>query len=251
MKLGVFGVLFLALASLAAQERVRPAQALQPELTLEQFEILRHMSLVTLDDGTGNPVRTLRITGLNVQIVNGTGATASANGAGNLIVGYNEPGSPAGDVRTGSHNIVTGTLSSFASHGGIVAGYDNRILAPFASVTGGQLNRASGFVSSVSGGQANRAEGPVSSVAGGCQNVAIGYTSKVCGGIFNEAQGADSTIAGGISNVVRYNCQGGSISGGRGNAVEEFAHFATVSGGKDRVALDIDDWTAGSLYEGQ
>src|ERR1700752_1303410 len=111
-------------ASLASLAFVRPAPAGQAErirlLTAEQAEILSHMRLVTLDDGTGNPKKTLRIFGINVQIVNGTGSTETATGVGNLIVGYNEAGSQSGDVRTGSHNIVTGRLSSFSSYGGVV-----------------------------------------------------------------------------------------------------------------------------------
>src|SRR5262245_48136418 len=51
------------------------------------------------------------ITGANLRIVNGLGSTETTNGLGNLIIGYNElrndPGSA--DVRTGSHNIVTGS----------------------------------------------------------------------------------------------------------------------------------------------
>ena len=35
----------------------------------------KHLSLVDVDDGQGKKVRTLRITGVNVQIVNGLGAT--------------------------------------------------------------------------------------------------------------------------------------------------------------------------------
>ena len=63
--------------------------------------------------------RTLRVSGVNLQIVSGAGATdGPVNGLGNLIVGYNEdeaanscgPGGcvnrPA--VRTGSHNLVVG-----------------------------------------------------------------------------------------------------------------------------------------------
>src|SRR5262245_41212234 len=50
--------------------------------------------------------QTVRVTGADLQIVNGTGTTASANGTGNLIVGYNDfdPDEPAD--RTGSHNLV-------------------------------------------------------------------------------------------------------------------------------------------------
>ena len=43
-------------------------------------------------------------TGVNVQIVNGMTSTATDNGAGNLVIGYNEsPGNQAG-----SHNLLIG-----------------------------------------------------------------------------------------------------------------------------------------------
>ena len=63
----------------------------------------------------------LRLSGANLCIVNGLGATDSMNGLGNLIVGYqelrnasviNDPGPGGGpDVRTGSHNIVVGYIA--------------------------------------------------------------------------------------------------------------------------------------------
>jgi hypothetical protein len=45
------------------------------------------------------------ITGANLRIVNGLGTTDTANGLGNLIVGYNEPRGFQPEVRTGSHNV--------------------------------------------------------------------------------------------------------------------------------------------------
>ena len=44
-------------------------------LTPEQSEILSHMEIVYLQDGQGGQAKTIRITGVNVQIVNGLGAT--------------------------------------------------------------------------------------------------------------------------------------------------------------------------------
>ena len=48
------------------------------------------------------------ITGTNLRIVNGLGATETSNGLGNLIVGYNEERTFPGAIntRTGSHNAV-------------------------------------------------------------------------------------------------------------------------------------------------
>ena len=43
---------------------------------------------------------TIQISGANLQLVNGSGSTETLNGAGNLVIGYDEmPG-----TQTGSHN---------------------------------------------------------------------------------------------------------------------------------------------------
>ena len=103
-------------------------------LTPEQAEILSHQSIVYLDDGQGGTVKTLRISRINVQVVNGLDATngypadpdsidtldTRTNGLGNLIVGYNELGTPGEDNRTGSHNLVVGHGNSYSSFGGWV-----------------------------------------------------------------------------------------------------------------------------------
>ncbi|HCG28775.1 MAG TPA: hypothetical protein DEU95_03285, partial [Chloroflexi bacterium] len=84
--------------------------------------------LSTANDGTA------LFSGCNVQIINGQGSTATVNGKGNLIVGYNEDN---GDTRTGSHNVVVGSSHTYSSYGGLVAGYDNIISGDYASVSGG------------------------------------------------------------------------------------------------------------------
>ena len=146
-------------------------------LTAEQEEILNHLEIVYLDDGQGGTVKTIQLSGANLRIVNGLGATngypdnpdavdsniTMTNGLGNLIVGYNEPGNPLGDNRTGSHNIVVGHGNSFESFGGFVGTRDNTISGAFASITGGRANRAVGNHSSVSGGRQNHASGSHSS----------------------------------------------------------------------------------------
>ena len=157
---------------------------------------------------------TLRFSHMNVQIVNGRGDTASANGLGNLIVGYNA--NRNGFSRAGSHNLVVGDDHGYSSYGGLVAGSTNRIQGPYASVTGGDgniaegiessvsgglFNIASGFGSSVSGGNDNEARGPRASVTGGAGNVASGDRSTVNGGTLNTASGFIASVVGGRSNV--------------------------------------------------
>ena len=51
------------------------SQQLRPTLTPEQAEILSHLSIVYLDDGQGSTTKTIRISDVNVQIVNGLGVT--------------------------------------------------------------------------------------------------------------------------------------------------------------------------------
>ena len=133
-------------------------------LTPEQEEILGHMSIEELPvDNEGNTAKTIRFTGVNVQIVNGLGATngfpdappsldpaeTTTNGLGNLIVGYNEeralasvhcamvPDSPlCQDIRTGSHNIVVGAAHNYSSFGGLAVGMRNTVSAAYSSVSG-------------------------------------------------------------------------------------------------------------------
>jgi hypothetical protein len=117
----------------------------------------------------------LFITGANLHICNGLGNTETTNGLGNLVIGYNETRGD-GDDRTGSHNLVVGQQQNFSSFGGFVAGLDNNILGPYASVTGGTGNTATGRGSWIGGGQDNTANAPSDAVSGG-QNSAVGGES--------------------------------------------------------------------------
>ncbi len=121
------------------------------------------------------------ITGANLNIRNGLGATSEQNGLGNLVIGYNESSIIAED-RTGSHNLVVGPLHTYSSYGGLVAGYQNALTKGYASVTGGRGNTASGYYASVCGGGLNSAAGSGSSVGGGSNNTAFGAFGSVSGG---------------------------------------------------------------------
>jgi hypothetical protein len=59
-------------------------------LTAEQQEILSHLSIVNLPDGRGGAAKTIRLSGVNLQVVNGQDATETTNALGNLLVGYQE-----------------------------------------------------------------------------------------------------------------------------------------------------------------
>jgi len=171
-------------------------------------------TLLTRFSRVGNDVF---LTGANLHVLSGTGATdAAVNGLGNLIVGYNELRG-AGDDRSGSHNIVVGRWHNYTSYGGVVVGIANTISGPYASVSGGSTNQANGPSSSVSGGNFNTASGINSSVSGGQLNQANGLTSSVSGGQGNQANGPKSS----------------------------------VSGGAGRTALADWDWVAGELFQDQ
>jgi hypothetical protein len=168
---------------------------------------------------------TVQFTGVNVQIVNGTGSTSTidANATGNLIIGYNEDNGTARGVcsassttieevclkqggtftrsLSGSHNLVLGVGNGYSQYGGMVVGLDNLISGPFGVAGGGQQNTASGFSSSVSGGASNTASGGSSSVSGGASNTASEVNSSVSGGLGNIASGSDSSVSGGLGTV--------------------------------------------------
>ena len=165
----------------------------------------------------------------NVQIVNGTGSTASTTGTGNLIVGYNADN---GDTRTGSHNIIVGDNHTYSSYGGLVPGNDNTISNAYASVSGGSGDTASGPTSSVSGGQGNQASGNNTSVSGGNGNQAIGNNASVNGGNQNVASGASSSVNGGTNNTA--SGQYSTVGGGQDNAATGLS--ATVAGGLGQTA---------------
>ena len=159
----------------------------------------------------------LIVNGCNLHIRSGGGSTdAALNGLGNLIVGYNENFYPGFD-RSGSHNVIIGRHHSYSSFGGLVAGEENNLSGPGASIVGGAENIASGRLATVSGGFQNVANGLGSSISGGFDNITSGLGSSVSGGFGNTASG----------------------------------QFATVSGGQSRAAAGDSDWAAGSLFEGQ
>jgi hypothetical protein len=222
----VAGLVLVALAALGLG-----AQQPQPlyRLTVEQAAILGHLSLVMLPDGHGGQVETIRISGVNLQLVNGVGSTYTQNGAGNLIVGYGEPAPVDFDAR-GSHNVVVGTQNSYASYGGLVAGLSNRLDAPYTTVAGGSNNVASGLFSVVCGGTDNVAGDAYTAVLGGIFNEAMYYASSIVGGELNRCEGYASAVVGGSSNVAA-------------------GQDAVVGGGLGRSAPGDQDWVAGSLFE--
>jgi hypothetical protein len=140
------------------------------------------------------------ISGTNLHVVNGMGSTDTTNALGNLIIGYNALRGGGLDVRTGSHNLVLGDANNYTFYGGMVAGSNNTISAPYASVSGGASNTASGNVASVSGGLGNMASGIYASVSGGAQNTANSFWASVSGGASNTASGQYASVSGGLNH---------------------------------------------------
>ena len=180
---------------------------------------------------------TLRLTGINLQIVSGSGSTAGTpNGLGNLIVGYDEqPLEPRVDSRAGSHNVVVGPAHSYSSYGGLIVGEGNRIAAPFASVSGGVGNGALGEWSVVSGGLGNDATGAGASVSGGISNKATGNAAAVSGGAGNLASGQSTSVSGGNQNV----------AGCESDVFCSTGEWASVSGGTQNMAFGYSSWIGG------
>ena len=128
---------------------------------------------VTIDTNPINGVvgPHILITGANVHVRSGSGFTddnisgsGTLTGLGNLIVGYNEHST---GLRTGSHNLVGGSLNSFNSVGGMVFGLRNTLSGEYAAIVSGDTNTASGMNASVLGGYGNMASGLRSTVYGG------------------------------------------------------------------------------------
>lgn len=208
-----------------------PVAIAQTGLTAEQEEILSHMSIEYLDDGVGGTVKTVRFTEVNVQVVNGLGATNGnpsdatsftqddvvTNGVGNLIVGYREDwGGGEPSLQNGSHNVVVGSRHRYSSVGCIMGGYRNESEAPYAMTLGWRAI-ASGSMSSVLGGNGNHAEAFVSVVCGGSGNSTEGNGSSILGGSSNVTTGLSAAIAGGQGNTA----ESGAILGGRFNSVTD------------------------------
>ena len=222
--LGVLGV--MSLPAWAGDPTVQQLQAqvaaLQQTVATLQKSVIPLLSVVSFD-----PAHNLvQFRGVNVQIVNGLGTTPTTNGAGNLIIGYNEDEPYARGTCTvsvqglndtyektcisdggtftrslsGSHNVVIGSGHGYSSLGGMVLGQDNLITGRFAVVSAGAGNTASGDYGGVSAGGSNTASGGYSGVSGGFGNTASGsFGSSVSGGDSIVEGTADGWAAGGFN----------------------------------------------------
>ena len=199
------------------------------------------------------------VTAANLHILNGQDATGTANGLGNLIVGYNEERRDGTDARSGSHTVVVGSGNNYSAYGGIVAGYYNSVSGAYACVSGGTGNSANQAYASVSGGALNVAARQSASVSGGFKNTASGWASSVTGGETNTASEDAASVSGGWTNTAsgtyssvsggEYNTASGSrssVSGGNENIAGGEA--CSVSGGFQRQPGGAADWQGGFFW---
>lgn len=176
----------------------------------ELKELRRYVKLIP-SGIDGKP--TVQVTGANVQVASGPKERES-NGTGNVVIGADEE--PA--AQTGSNNLVLGgPKQEYTSNGGILAGIDDKITAPLASVLGGETNRATSEGATVSGGHANTASG---------------HTTSVTGGVLNRAESESSSVSGGVENTA--SSYYASVSGGGVNSASGFG--ASIFGGKNLTA---------------
>jgi hypothetical protein len=177
---------------------------------------------------------TIGFSGVNIQIVSGSGSTKGAvNGAGNLVIGYDEK--TAENTQTGSHDLLLGEDQSFTSYGAIQAGEGNTTSAPYASVTGGTSNIASEFGASVTGGRHNTASGLEASVTGGQDNRAKGALDAITGGEQNKTEGNANAIDGGATNAIEADTQDETILGGSLNKVPFSSFYNVIAGGEENT----------------
>lgn len=275
-----------------AQASELAAQALELGAQATQLAALRTSQVMALEPYlTVSTADTPKVTlaGANLQIVNGRGTTATTNGAGNLIIGYDEPrtdgalscsigtttagvlivdeagcsaasGVWARSHKTGSHNLIVGARHNYSSYGGVVLGWRNMSNQPFTSIVGGSYNQASGNYSVVSGGFGNTASGTNSSVGGGSDNRATAHASSVSGGLGNISSASQASVSGGVGN--RASGLNAHVSGGwnnqaagnnssvSGGALNNASGAnSSVSGGSSVNAATDNSWAAGTLSQ--
>jgi hypothetical protein len=158
-----------------ALKTAEPARQAVPEDSqrIQQLEarIKRLEALLANVTRNGNE---LVFTNMNVHIQNGTGSVSKVNGTGNLIVGYDDPGS-------GSHNVLVGAKNTCNSYGGLVTGVGHTVSKKYAAITGGSNNEATGDYAAIVGGHDNKASGDFSTILGGHTNKAQGNYSSING----------------------------------------------------------------------
>jgi hypothetical protein len=170
----------------------------------------------------------LVLTGMNFQVVSGSGDTdGDTNGTGNIVIGYDES-DDNNDQKDGSHNLIIGRFHSYEGYGGIVAGEDNEVTGASSSILGGTRNEVSGDGSVIVSGRESRVEADTSVIVAGENNVTKGRSCVITAGALNLCTGLAGLVDGGTANF----CSGnGSV----------------IGGGSNRTLGSNNAWMAGSL----
>jgi hypothetical protein len=212
------------------------------ELTEEQEAVLNLLSVVELGGCGEASYTTLRVTGANLQVVNGTDSTNTTNGLGNLIVGYN-------GSCDGSHNVVIGEGHTYTSYSGLVSGNGN-VVEGANDVVFGSSNSCVTDERSILCGNGNSINSPYSPhcvILGGEGNTVIGPAAIIIGGEGQDCNNSFGVVVGG-----QYNTNNGDhavLVGGRGNTIGVNASWSVLDAGYIRSITGVDDWRAGSLFE--
>jgi hypothetical protein len=224
-----------------------------PASSADQQTLLSILPHITFSSSGVGGKPTIKFTGVNLQVVSGSGATNGAvNGVGNLVLGYDE--NPAGRAQTGSHDLILGQRQAFTGYGELVGGYNDAATGAYASVLGVN-STASGSYSSVTGGNANVASATGASISGGLYNKATTSYSSIGGGCSNLAGTGTVSLSSTCTNTSSYPHSFASVSGGTGNTAagpesaisggqSNFANgnYASVAGGSNNSAPGL--WSA-------
>ncbi len=144
---------------------------------------------------TSGTTDTIVFAGLNVQIHNGAGSTASANGAGNLMLGYNENTLAA--PRTGSHNLVVGDEHGYASYAGALIGSGHSVSGTYGVAIGGSGNTVTGTHSAQLGGRGMVIDDTVGATENGDHTTNVGGLN----GEYSEDDGASLGTGAAIADL--------------------------------------------------
>lgn len=225
-------------------------ESLQSEISELQSQVIPGLAnYVHIIDSTD----VVMFHGANVQIVNGSPystSSATINGKGNLLIGYNPQGADTTYARAGSHNLVIGWQNDYNSRHSIVHGlgsnanaafsaslasYYNTIEGGYSATVGGQHNKIFDNYSVALGGMQNQLSGQLSAAVGGRNNSVSGYAAASIAGQFNSAEGSTSAIVGGQGNDI-FDGSGSVLLGGEGNRIgltdSLDSRFAVLSGGR-------------------
>lgn len=236
-------------------------------LTTEQKAVLALLSVQNINDCVNGPgYKTLRVTGANLQVVNGLGSTDTTNGLGNLIVGYNE--SPGTCNRVGSHNIIDGYNNDYTSYGSIIISNSSISNAEYAGIIGGYSNTNNAAQTFIGGGVYNIIESTagLSAMIGGTNNTNRSYYGVIAGGSGNETAFVESascfggdhgyasglrstTLGGGNSTIFPCNQASGAHSttvGGQQNIAS--GNASTALGGALNISSASNSVVSGGIY---